>query len=433
MFRLNQASRRQAKARSANAFLILALVVSLCSLVVTTASAAAPPDNPLGDGPVRPPATSDAAADPARGADKLDVDPDAAKALAKKRGLTIPEARQLLARERAFGARGARIESSLAGRSGGDYIDADGNLVVTTLDTASNAVVTRSGARAKLVDDSSARLDAIIKQLDKHASQDGAGAVQGWYVDVPTNSVVVTVTGGATDSTTVAITRLARSFGDSVRIEHSPASQAPRPTDSLVGGYEYVLPSGGTCSVGFNTRDAYNRNVVLTAGHCTKKSGWMSRNGYFIGQTRTANYPTDDFGTFWNTYPSYWQPSPSVYKYNGTYARLAGRWDNPPVGATVCKSGRTTGYTCGTIKALNQTLVYKDGSILYGLVRHNACVEPGDSGGSNISAGYYALGVTSGANLVSDRWCLSRYGTENVSFYQPVGEALSANGLRLVL
>jgi hypothetical protein len=100
----------------------------------------------------------------------------------------------------------------------------------------------------------------------------------------------------------------------------------------------------------------------------------------------------------------------------------------------VCKSGRTTGYTCGTIRALNQTVTYTGGYVLSGLVRHDACVEGGDSGGSNISAGAYALGVTSGASTtVSGGKCLSKAGQANISYYQPVGEALRANGLRLVL
>lgn len=78
----------------------------------------------------------------------------------------------------------------------------------------------------------------------------------------------------------------------------------------------------------------------------------------------------------------------------------------------MCKSGRTTGYTCGTITADNQTVTYTGGYVPYGLTRHNACVEPGDSGGSNISSGAYALGVTSGPSTSSDR-CLSNVGSAN--------------------
>lgn len=422
---------RLTKARPAKARLSLALVLTVCSLVGVNASVA----NAAAVAPVAPPANAAATPDPARAPEN--VDPDAAQALAHQHHITVAEATERLARQQARGAQGARIEKSLGGRSGGIYLDSDGELVVTTLDAAGDGVATRGGARARRVDDSSARLDAITKQLDRQVAANGAGGVQGWYVDVPTNTVVVTVSEGAGDPSTVALTKRAESFGDSVRLEYRPADQAPQPAEWLVGGFEFLMSDNAhVCSVGFDTVDASNRNVVLTAGHCVT-SGNLSRNGYVIGAARTTNYPGDDFGTFWNSYPGYWQPSPSIYKYNGTYARVVGQWDNPPVGATVCKSGRTTGFTCGTITGLNQTVTYTGGKVLYGLVRHNACVEGGDSGGSNISAGNYALGVTSGASTPTSGAyagkCLSKSGSANVSWYQPVGEALTRNGLRLVL
>jgi S1-C subfamily serine protease len=112
---------------------------------------------------------------------------------------------------------------------------------------------------------------------------------------------------------------------------------------------------------------------------------------------------------------------------------VRGSWTNPPVGATVCKSGRTTGWTCGTITALNQSVTYTGGRVMTGLVRHNACVEGGDSGGANMSSGGFALGVTSGASTsVTTGQCLSKSGQANVSWYQPIGEALAVTGLRLV-
>jgi streptogrisin C len=411
----------------------LALAVAVLALVGSAAREA----SAAGAEPLAPPASSATSPDPAPRPSQSQVDPDAAAAMARQKGITIAEAKARLAREQALGSLGARIEKSLGDRSGGTYLATDGQLVVTTLDTASKVVATRSGARAQLVDDSSARLDAIMNQLDRQAAKTGAGAVQGWYVDVPTNTVVVTVTKGAVDARTAAMTKLAKGFGESVRIESRPAAQTPRPAaESLVGGLEFLQPDGvRNCSVGFNTLSASNYNVVLTAGHCVTTSGWVSRKGYWIGRTRTVNYPTDDFGTFWNEYSNYWQPSPSVYRYdNRTYLRVVGQWNNPPVGATVCKSGRTTGWTCGTITALNSSVTHPGVGYIYGLVRHTACVEPGDSGGANITPTGYALGVTSSAGTyLNTGRCLSKYGLTNESYYQPIGEALTANGLRLLL
>jgi hypothetical protein len=363
-----------------------------------------------------------------------DVDRQAAAALAKEKGITVAAATDRLARQHELGAVGERLVASLGSRTGGDYLDDDGNLVVTTLDAAATAEVTRAGARAEHVDDSLGRLESITAALERQAARGGTGGVQEWYVDIPHNSVVVTVTDGASDARTVALLRVAAAFGQTVHVKHAPASEAPRTTEWLAGGEKYILPDGQhTCSTGFNAADQYGRNVVVTAGHCMQQSGWETRSGYLVGARRTSSFPGDDFGTFWNQYPSYWQPVPYVDLYNGVYARVAGEWDYPPVGASVCKSGLTTGFTCGTITAVNASANY-DGQMVYGLVRHTACVEPGDSGGANISgSNYYALGMTSGANLYNKTYCLAKVGQQNVSWYQPVGEALSANGLRLVL
>src|SRR4029453_14493658 len=91
------------------------------------------------------------------------------------------------------------------------------------------------------------------------------------------------------------------------------------------------------------------------------------------------------------------------------------------VGSSVCRSGRTTGWRCGTILGRNETIVYSQGSVS-GLSRSNACAEPGDSGGSWIT-GNQAQGVTSG-------------GTGNCSsggtmWFQPVNEILGTYGRSL--
>lgn len=409
------------------------LAISALSATLVTAS----PASAANDDPVAPPPRSAAPANPTATAETAEVSPAAADAMARQKGIPVPEATKRLREQKMLGERGRSLERNLAGHSGGSYLDSDGQLVVTTTDPASDATVARGGGRAQRVDDTMARLDSIKTQLDRHASKSGAGAVQGWYVDVPTNTVVVTVTEGASDANTTAMVKVASTFGASVRIEQAPATEAPQATaEYLVGGAQFTMSTGRLCSVGFNTFDSANHPVVLTAGHCVNRSGNSSRNGYIIGANRTANFPGDDFGTFWNSYPSYWLPSISVAKYNGTYVNVKGQWDNPPVGATVCKSGRTTFYTCGTIRALNQTVSYPEG-VVYGLVRHDACVEGGDSGGSNVSADAYALGVTSGAQTPTSGayvgQCLSKLGQQNVSWYQPVGEALTRNGLRLAL
>lgn len=381
--------------------------------------------------PTAPPATS-AAAEALTVDTTSSVNPEAAAEVARTKGISIEEATRQLENEQRLAAQSVGLEKALDGRTGGTYITSDGVLVVTTLDPAPKVQGRSVGVRYETVDDSTARLERIIERLDR-ASRKGAGALHGWYIDVPTNSVVVTVSKGANDKRTAAMLRLARSFGASVTIEYRSADLAPASAATfLVGGDGYTTPDNASCSLGFNAIDASGRNVAVTAGHCLTARGQVSKDGYLIGGRRSVNFPGDDFGTFWNNYPTYWKPSISVARYDSTYANVQGLWNRPPVGATVCKSGITTGWTCGTITSTSRTVNYS-GQVVSGLVQHTACVEPGDSGGANVSAGYYALGLTSGANLVSNRYCMARYGQQNESFYQPLGEALTVNNLRLLI
>jgi streptogrisin C len=101
-----------------------------------------------------------------------------------------------------------------------------------------------------------------------------------------------------------------------------------------------------------------------------------------------------------------------------------------PVGTPVCKSGRTTLLTCGVITVKNENVTFTGGQTVFGMTRHNACVEPGDSGGSNlnVAGGNFAEGVTSGAQLVGGLFCLSRFGQQNVSWYFPIADSLPFYG-----
>jgi len=101
------------------------------------------------------------------------------------------------------------------------------------------------------------------------------------------------------------------------------------------------------------------------------------------------------------------------------------------VGSRLCKSGKSTGWTCGRIVARNVTVNYGSDRVVRGLFQHTACVEAGDSGGANMT-GNYAQGITSGAALI-DGQCLDKYGQTNESYSQPIAEALQATRSRLVL
>lgn len=70
------------------------------------------------------------------------------------------------------------------------------------------------------------------------------------------------------------------------------------------------------------------------------------------------------------------------------------------VGAEACKSGSTSGWTCGTIQSAEETVTFNTGETVTGFI-FDACMLGGDSGGS-IVVGNYALGVNSGSNFGPD-------------------------------
>ena len=87
----------------------------------------------------------------------------------------------------------------------------------------------------------------------------------------------------------------------------------------------------------------------------------------------------------------------------------------------MCRSGSTTGWHCGSITGLNQTVCYSQGCV-YQTIRTNVCAEPGDSGGSlvtNPGSGtrVQAQGLTSGGS--------GNCRTGGTTYYQPINEAIS--------
>jgi streptogrisin C len=111
-----------------------------------------------------------------------------------------------------------------------------------------------------------------------------------------------------------------------------------------------------------------------------------------------------------------------VYGYDGLYYYVHGS-SEVPEGSSICRSGSTTGMWCGTVQAKNQTVNYPQGTV-FGLTQTNVCAEPGDSGGSWISANQ-AQGVTSGGS--------GNCSSGGTTFFQPVNPILATDGLSLVL
>lgn len=190
--------------------------------------------------------------------------------------------------------------------------------------------------------------------------------------------------------------------------------------EDLLGGTGYYFDgepgvSGGyLCSVGFNGASKSTRAAqFVTAGHCQPYYG--TQPVYALNQ----NYP-NDYGTvgtqigttiassyaFGGGLDSGLQattaavtPQPKVATWNGgggapaSGTQLLIRGDiQGTVGSVVCKSGRTTGWRCGYIEAVNQNVSVSDTPV--NLYITSACSLGGDSGGAAV-VGALALGITS--------------------------------------
>jgi streptogrisin D len=304
-----------------------------------------------------------------------------------------------------------RLTRALGAEGAGAYLDASGRLTVNVLSARAAAQVRAAGATPKLVTRSLARLQRVQAALDAAGS---APVGASWGVDLASNTVLVSVPAGRG----AAFVAKARSFGAAVRIERAPAAQ----TQAFYGG-QAIYRGGSRCSAGFNTRSGSGRNYVLTAGHCANLGGtWTTSGGQTIGPVAASSFPGNDYGAIRISDPAALDPRGGVL-HNGAFQDIDGA-GRVPVGSRACKTGSTTGTTCGTVQAYNVTVNYAEGTV-FGLTRTNICTQPGDSGGP-LYAGSRAQGITSGGTIGGCNQSGFR------SFFQPADEALSVYGLTLL-
>ncbi|WP_347405314.1 S1 family peptidase [Asanoa sp. WMMD1127] len=335
--------------------------------------------------------------------------PEMLAAMQRDLGLTAVQAKARIAKDDAASRTELRLRKTLGGAFGGAYISKDGSFVVNVTSAARAAEVTAAGATARVVARSEAALDAVKARLDKAAASAPAASVPGWYVDVTTNRVVVLAKGG----TAAAHRFIAASRADAGAVTVVATSETPRPLYDVRGGDAYYM-GGGRCSVGLSVNGGF-----VTAGHCgTRGTATQGYNQVSQGTFQGSSFPGNDYA--WVSVNSNWTPQPWVNNYSGGNVTVAGSTE-AAVGASICRSGSTTGWHCGTISAKNQTVNYSQGSVS-GLTRTNVCAEPGDSGGGWLS-GQQGQGVTSGGS--------GNCSSGGTTYYQPVNEILSAYGLTL--
>lgn len=330
-------------------------------------------------------------------------------ALQRDLGLSSDQLDTRLANEAAAPARAARLEATLGTSFGGAWLTGDTATLTVGVTSASRAAAVRAaGAKAVVVTRSQQSLESVRATLDR-AETTAPASVTGWFVDVTSNAVVVETTSGGI----AAAQRFADTLGvgSSVRVT---TAAAPRLFYDVRGGDAYYTPQY-RCSIGFSVVGGYT-----TAGHCGRAGQAVSGfNRVAQGSFRASQFPGDDHA--WVGVNSNWVPRPTVNGYGRGDVVVRGS-TVANIGASVCRSGSTTGWRCGTIQARNQTVRYAEGTVS-GLTRTTACAQGGDSGGSFIS-GNQAQGMTSGGS--------GNCTFGGTTFFQPVNETLSRFGLTLV-
>ncbi|MGH3870385.1 MAG: S1 family peptidase [Pseudonocardiaceae bacterium] len=310
----------------------------------------------------------------------------------------------------------AGLESSLRAALGSSFAGAwlesgKNGMIVATTDPSAAQRVRAAGAQPRLVARSLLALDRAMSVLDARAGG-VPDEVTGWHVDPASNSVVVSATDDAA----------AQQFAagqDAVRIEH--VSARPMLLADLRGGLKITSTEGGRCSVGFNAVSGRSR-YIITAGHCTKLGGiWSGPDGNTIGPTAEASFPGHDFGLIEVTSDA-WEQTAEIDTDSGPLTVTG--VEPAPVGSPVCRSGSASGYFCGRIRAVNETVNYGGGDIVRGLTRTDICADAGDSGGPFVS-GTQAQGTLSGGS----GGCL----LGGQSYFQPINEVLSTYGLKLLV
>lgn len=390
------------------------LVVSPLSLVVAMAASAADP--------------SGAMPDSVRAAMQRDL------------GLTSAQLSQYLKIERLAALQEKQLAHAQGRDFAGSWIERNASggyqLVVATTSIRSQkaaAGVEIRQARRSLdeLTSSKSRLDAVLASEGK--APDG---VYGWYVDLPSNSVVVSVGKGGQQA---GIDFVAASGIDAQSVRLETAEEQPSLRVDLKGGLGYLRNPGDgylyACSVGFNVTQGSNPGFV-SAGHCGtatevvyfEPSQWTlgPRLGTFAASSFPAPGQTgNDYS--WVRVDATHTLSPTVYGYGSGDVTVRGSTE-AAVGAAICRSGRTSGWRCGTIEAKNQTVAYSSGETILNLTRTTACSEGGDSGGSFITGPGQAQGVLSGGSGS----CKGKQPNNRTrSFFQPLLPILQVYGLNL--
>ncbi|MEU5694736.1 S1 family peptidase [Actinosynnema sp. NPDC020468] len=335
------------------------------------------------------------------------------QAVQRDLGLNADQARVRLANDARAGEVESKARAAVGDAFAGAWIDrSTGRLTVGVTDPAKTNAALAAGADVKVQAYSARQLTGTKNVLDALTAP---LSITGWRVDDEGNKVVVEVDRSTRDAAAEKFLSAAKALSPAVTVVE--VTESPTPLYDTRGGDAYYIGSGSRCSIGFAVTGGF-----VSAGHCGKSGNTTTGfNRAAQGTFRGSSFPGNDYS--WVATNSSWTSQPWVNRYNGTNVIIKGSTE-AAVGASICRSGSTTNWRCGTVQQKNSTVNYPQGSVS-GLTRTNACAEPGDSGGSWVAGTGFgqAQGVTSGGS--------GNCSSGGTTYFQPVGEILSAYNLRL--
>ncbi|WP_460720860.1 S1 family peptidase [Nocardia heshunensis] len=347
---------------------------------------------------------------------------------------------------------------------GGAWLDENGKAVVALapgdgIDQARKAV-TDAGFTAKDVSKSETTLRGeknAFQQWLKDQPESVSKAIRGVAIDTLNNSIAVRADKpglplpGFVDPARVIVMSAPPVGGEGQDVPQAAdiAGAGPR---AMAAGEAYASVAGRMslrCSLGFNGTDANGNVVNITAGHCNPNipaTGGANSPAVYamagdsrgpqIGVFQKSVLGNEDYSIIGinNDYhdalnnPLVSVPGNAPISVTGVAV--------PVVGAPVCKSGARTGFSCGVVNAVDQTVQVGD-RMLTQSFSANICALPGDSGGPLVT-GTLALGISSASSVADYPICeipnLIGLITGNTPqlFAQPVSTVLSDNpGLRV--
>ncbi|WP_055565830.1 S1 family peptidase [Streptomyces atriruber] len=358
--------------------------------------------------------------------------PEMVRALAASLGVSEKAAVERLDRQDAQQARLAELRKSGISEDGA-FFDASGKLTVNADDSADVTAIEKAGLEARVPARGQDKLDGIKARLDAAADRRAPAGVVDWAVDLASDKVTVKVNSDR-GAAAKAFLAEAATYGSAVKIVRDQEKRAPQAAISP-GSKMTINDTNGWCSVGYGAHDRSGKQYLVTAGHCVAGLPTLRYNGTAFAKGSHTRFAVGtnsvdmgvaaiNSGHSITTKVGTWGQAGNV-AVNGS-SRAAS-------GATLCKSGATTGWTCGKVGSYNVSVTYVDqnggpDTVVTGLATSSVCTEGGDSGGAYIS-GNQAQGMTSGGPV--NQQCTGGVNSRGSSYFQPLDDALSYYGLTL--